>query len=140
MISRVLLICSWLTVLNIEAQRYVTNLVKQKSAGKPATFFEVYGQGGLTRAANLHPALNVCGLEIMGLRTLRPDGQVWDFSRAKDRAWALRLIREQKPRWSIAAPPCTAVSILNWNLNYGRMSKADVGKKLHEGLEHLKFV
>ena len=76
----------------------------------------------------------------MDLRTLRPDGVPWDFTRAKDRAWALRMVREQKPRWIIAAPPCTSFSVLNWNLNYPRMSKEEVSRRVAEGLTHLKFV
>ena len=98
------------------------------------------GKGGLKRAAKLYPSLNVRGLEVLDLRTLRPDGQPWDFSRPKDRAWATRLVHQQRPRWIIASPPCTAVSVRNWNLNYGRMNKEDVERKIEEGLVHIRFV
>ena len=96
-------------VEHLDAQRYVCSLVKGKSPNEPATFFEMYGQGGLSRAARHNPDLNVRGLEVMDLRTLRPDGQPWDFTRSRDRQWALRMIREQKPRWIIGAPPCTTL-------------------------------
>ena len=83
----------------VEAQRYVTSVVKAKRDDKqPTGFFEVYGQGSLKRTASRLPQLNVVGLEVLDLRSLRPDGQPWDFSRPKDRAWALRLLREQRPR------------------------------------------
>ena len=68
----------------VEAQRYVLNVVKSKSgAENPVEFFEVYGQGGLRRTASRLPSLNVVGLEVMDFRSLRPDGQPWDFFPAK---------------------------------------------------------
>ena len=124
----------------IDAQRHVCNLMKGRSTGEPVGFFELYGQGGLKRAADQNPSLNVAGLEVLDLRTLRPDGRPWDFTKPKDRAWALRLLREQKPRWVVAAPPCTAFSVLNVNLNYGRMPAEEVKRKVEEGLVHLRFV
>ena len=90
-------------------------------------------QGGLKRAADRVPHLNVRGLQVLDLRTLRPDGEYWDFTRPKDRAWALRLLREQKPRWVIAAPPCTAFSVLNRNLNFAKMTQAQVDRLLTKG-------
>ena len=93
-------------VEHLDATRYLTALIKQKTSPSPdpTSFFELYGQGGLQRAAKLNPGLNVRGLEVLDLRTLRPDGQAWDFTRAKGRAWALKLIRKHKPMWVIAAP------------------------------------
>ena len=87
-------------------RRFVCNAVKSKdSTSRPTGFFELYGQGGLTRAARRYKGLNVQGPEVLDLRTLRPDGQNWDFSRKKDRQWALKILREKKPKWVIAAPP-----------------------------------
>lgn len=101
-----------------EAQRYVTSIVKAKSLrDAPTGFFDVYGQGSLKRAANRLPQLNGVGLEVLDLRSLKPGGQRWDVSRPKDRAWALRLLRGQSPRWVFGAPPCTSFSVLNQNLN-----------------------
>ena len=74
------------------------------------------------------------------LRTVRPDGQNWVFTRAKDRAWALRLLREQRPKWVTAAPPCTNFSMLNWNRNFPKMAPPDVARREADGLLHLKFV
>ena len=60
----------------VEAQRCVCNLVKAKSQSKhPVEFFELYGQGGLKRGAQRYPGLNVRGLQVLDLRTLRPDDQ-----------------------------------------------------------------
>ena len=72
----------------IEAQRYVTSVVKPKPCDDAsATFFEVYGQGGLTRAAKRFPNLNVQGLEVMDLRSLKADGTPWDFLRHLTAVW-----------------------------------------------------
>ena len=93
----------------IDAQRFVTSLVKGESGNEDATgFVELYGQGGLSKAAKRFKGLNVRGLEVLDLRSARPDGESWDFTRQSDRLRALRLLREQQPMWVIAAPPCTA--------------------------------
>ena len=84
--------------------------------------------------------MSVVGLEVLDLRTFKPDGTPWDFTRPKDRALALKLLHEKQPKWVIAAPPCTSFSILNANLNYPRMTTQDVEKKIAEGLTHMEFV
>ena len=125
----------------IDAQRLVTSMVKGTSYNQgPTGFFGLYGQGGLSRAARRHRSLNVEGLEVLDLRSTRPDGENWDFSRASDRAWALRLLRQQKPMWVIASPPCTAFSVINRNLNFVRMSPEEVNRRVEEGMVHIRFV
>ena len=76
----------------------------------------------------------------MDLRTLKPNGEPWDFSRAADRALAMKMVREKRPQWIIAAPPCTPFSVLNFNMNYPRMTAEEVQAKLEEGRVHLQFV
>ena len=97
----------------VDAQRFVCSAVKGQSQNEPTGFFELYGRGGLSKAAKRYRGLNVEGLQVLDLRTSRPDGEAWDFTRKHDRHWALRLLREQQPTWVIAAPPCTAFSSLN---------------------------
>ncbi len=55
----------------VQAQQYVTATVKSHKA----TFYEVYGRGGLGQAAEAHKGLNVRSLRALDLRTLRPDGE-----------------------------------------------------------------
>ena len=45
-----------------------------------------------------------------------PDGLKWDFTRARDRMKAWKLIFRDQPYMTIGSPPCTAFSILQ-NLN-----------------------
>ena len=97
-------------------------------------------KGGLTRAAARHKSLHVQGLEVLDLRTTRQDGECWDFTRKADRQWALRLLRELQPMWVIAAPPCTAFSVLNHNLNYPKLPEQEVRRRVEEGMVHIKFV
>ena len=96
-------------VEHLEAQRFPCNLVKSKGTSRESVdFFEVYSRGGLQRAARQMPGLNVHGLEVLDLRSFKPDGTPWDFTRSADRSLALKMVREQRPKWIIAAPPCTA--------------------------------
>ena len=130
-------------VPEVEAQRFVCSVVKASRSAEAKNavgFFEVCGQGGLSRAARRHRGFNVEGLQVMDLRTLRPDGEPWDFTRAKDRRWAMRLVREQKPLWIIAAPPCSSFTHLNAVINYPRMDPAEVSRRMAEGMTHLRFV
>ena len=45
--------------------------------------FDLYGQGGLTRASRRHNSLNLRGLEVRDLGSTRPDGQPWGFTHAR---------------------------------------------------------
>ena len=93
----------------IEAQRYVCSIVKADSGSEsnPIGFYELYGQGGLTRAARRFKGMNIEGLQVLDLRGTRPDGENMEFPRKKERQGVLRLVREQMPRWIIGAPPCS---------------------------------
>ena len=130
-------------VPDVDAQRFVCSIMEASQSSEPRTaagFFEVYGQGGPTRAARRYKGLNVHGLQVMDLRALRADGEHWDFTRIKDRRWAIRLVREQKPLWSIAAPPCASFTHLNAVINYPRMDHAEVSRRIQEGMLHLRCV
>ena len=102
----------------LHAVRYVQSLV----ASDP-TVSEVYGRGGIVNAAN--PTcrnLSMQGLSALDLRAFKGNGEPWDFTRAKDRAWAPRLLREHTPKWVIASPPCTRVPVPTWKSNFPKMS------------------
>ena len=71
-----------------------------------ATFLELYGRGGINREANgPRRNLNVRGLGALDMRTTKPDGSSWDFSRRQDRHEAVRMINELKPDLSLALHP-----------------------------------
>ena len=62
----------------IDAQRLVTSMVKGTSFNQGKTgFFELYGRGGLSRAARRHKGLNVQGLEVLYIKSQSPDGESW---------------------------------------------------------------
>ena len=104
------------------------------------SLIEVYGRGGIIHAANdLHPSLNIKGLHALDLRTTKPTGGTWDFSLQSDRVEALELIKATKPDWVILSPPCTAFSVMNNNVNYPKMDKDEVQRRIREGTKHLHF-
>ena len=72
-------------VTQLDTHKFLTSVTKSASQNEPATFFELYGQGGLSRAARRFRGLNVQGLEALDLRTQRPDGEHWDFTRKRDK-------------------------------------------------------
>lgn len=109
-----------------DATRYVCAALRASNAG---TFWELYGRGKLTDAYERNPGLNVKGLRVLDLRSHRPDAQTWDFDRSSYRKLARRLVEEDDPDWIIAAPQCTAFSMLNVGMNYPKMNEAAVKKK-----------
>ena len=125
-------------VTPVDATRFVVSAVT--ASRPPATFYEVYGQGGLTNAGKKYTGLNVQGLRVLDLRSLRPDGECWDFTRRSDRDWAWRLFLEQKPDWVIGAPPCTDFSMLNVGLNFPRMNPDVVKRRVEMAMLHIRFV
>ena len=80
------------------------------------TFIEAYGKtiADFTKARR---NLNVKGLSSLDFRTLKANGNPWDFRQRSDRHEALKLIDDMDPDWVIGAPPCTAFSIWNYALN-----------------------
>ena len=106
-----------------------------------STFIEVYGAGRIVQAATARRrALNVRGLSALDLRTLRADGQPWDFRLAAHRRDALDLIERLQPMWVVGSPPCTAFCQMNTKLNFKRMAPEKVRDLLADGRLHLTFM
>ena len=107
----------------------------------PTTLVEVFGRGGISDQANgPRRALNIQGLAALDLRTLKPNGDPWDFNKRADRNEARELINQLQPTWVIGSPPCTAFSIWNRNMNYPKMDRDRVNELIAEGQKHLSFV
>ena len=87
-----------------QANRFVASLVRKKPS-----IMEIYGRGRIVEMANSsHRDLNVLGDLALDLRTLKPSGEAWDFTKKSDRLEALQLVRDRKPKWVIGSPPRTA--------------------------------
>ena len=124
----------------VEANRYSARIMRISAKPLNPTFVEMYGCGNIVHAANhVLRDLNVKGLCAFDLRTSRPDGEPWDFSRKSDRQEALRYVKEQKPSWIVGSPPCTAFSRLQ-GLNFPKMDPLKVKRILKEAKRHLHFV
>ena len=82
-------------VAPVDAQRYVTNLVK--SNDQETTFHEVHGRGGRSNAAKRFRGLNCTGLKVMDLASQKPDGTSWDFSKKADKELAYRMQEQDNP-------------------------------------------
>ena len=107
----------------------------------PATFWELYGSGNISHAANDHRRnLNLTGLRVLDLRSKKETGENWDFSRREDRELALALLDSEDPDWVVGAPPCTVFSLINANMNFPRLPPHVVKERLAAGRVHLKFV
>ena len=104
-------------VTRLDATRTVARMTHSPTMS-PTTFFEVYGRGAIAQAASENwRNLNVTGLHVLDLRTVREDGTHWDLSLASHRRDAIRLLHEQIPDWVSCAPPCTALSSLDYGLH-----------------------
>ena len=117
------------------AKLYVNKIYNGK-----ATFVEMYGQGSIVAEANKNRrSLNITGLNAFDLRTLKPDGQPWNFNVRADRKLARQMINEADPEWIIGSPPCTAFCIWNRQPNYRKMPIEKVRQAISEGERHLRF-
>ena len=106
-----------------------------------ATFLEYYGRGGIcTQANKVRRDLNVHGLGALDLRTTKPSGDNWDFSKKADRKEAMNLINQLEPDFIIGSPPCTAFCAWNQHLNFKKMKKEDVERIMADGRMHLQFM
>ena len=107
-----------------------------------ATFMEVFGRGEICKAANItRRNLNIQGLCAMDLRTVKEDGNPWDFSRAADRRLARQKVLGEKPDWIIGSPPCTVFCQWNAYMNYPKNPDQNVIKKMIKaGRRHLRFM
>ena len=123
-----------------EANRYSSKIMRISSQPLNPTFVEMYGCGNIVQAANhVLRDLNVEGLNAFDLRTSKPNGAAWDFSRRGDRREALQYVKDKKPTWIIGSPPCTAFSRLQ-GLNFPKMDPVKVERMLKEARRHLHFV
>ena len=119
----------------VQANRFVTSLLRSSP-----TLIELYGRGKIKDMANgSHRNLNIVGVDALDLRTRKPSGDAWDFSKKQDRLEALALIRERRPTWVIGSPPCTAFSII-MGLTYKKMTPARAKQLLELGKLHLHVV
>ena len=105
-----------------------------------SSFIEVYGKSIRDQLLVTRRNLNIDGLNALDLRTLKPNGEPWDFTKRADRKEARTMIDEQDPDWILGAPPCTSFSIWNYAINYAKMDADVVRAKLAEGRLHLNFV
>ena len=117
--------------------------VKAKHIVNPdaSTFLELYGRGSICREANEgRRDLNVRGLGALDLRTTKPDGSSWDFTKRSDRREARDMIRRLEPDFIIGSPPCTPYCSWNVHMNYRKMDPQRVRAMLEEGRCHLQFM
>jgi len=123
-----------------DANRFSAKIMRISNQPINPTFVEMYGCGNIVTAANtVLRNLNVTGLAAFDLRTCKPSGVPWDFSKKSDRSEALRFVKEKKPVWIIGSPPCTAFSRLQ-GLNFPKMDPARVAQIMKEARAHLHFV
>ena len=114
----------------VEANRCVASLVR-----KGPSVMGVHGRGKIVESANTtHRDLNILSDLALHLRSKKPTGEPWDFTKKHDRLEAIRLVKERKPIWVIGSPPCTAFSQLQ-SLSPASERKE---KTLQEGIEHMK--
>ena len=119
------------------------NPIKATSFGPKynPTFFELYGHGTIVQASHgCRRNLNLSGLHALDLRTSKPDGEHWDFSRAADRRLARSMVNDLKPTWVIGSPPCTFFSAWNQGINHRKMDPERVEELRKQAITHLHFV
>ena len=129
-----------LTVAGVRPDKAAEFVHSICSVSSPATFMELYGRSISDHADANRRNLNVEGLGALDLRTLKPNGEAWNFCKRADRKLAREMIERQDPDWIIGAPPCTAFSIWNHGINFKKMDREKVREMLHEGRLHLSFV
>ena len=80
----------------LQAVAYTKSIYQKR----PTTFMEVYGRGGLSDLAlGQRRSLNLSGLAALDLRTQKPNGQPWDFTKKSDQKEAVGIWKELKPDW-----------------------------------------
>ena len=102
---------------------------------------EVYGGGSINEHANSSRRnLGIQGVGALDLRTTKPDGSSWDFTKRADRRMARELIDQENPDWLIGSPPCTSFSLWNQAMNFPKMEPERVKREMEEGRTHLRFM
>ena len=86
-----------LQVLEVDpvlATRFACSLVKKPSP----SVLELYGRESIVHGANVSSTnLNTQDMGALELRTLKPSGQPWDFTKRPDRRLALCSVQARKP-------------------------------------------
>ena len=100
---------------------------------------EVFSPPRVTARAAKFPKFGVLPGGAFDLRP-GPDGRVWNFDRAGDRAEAERRIEQSQPYLLIGSPPCTDWSSFNIRLNHKRMDPREVADRRRRARVHLEFV
>ena len=107
----------------------------------PRPFYEMYGTGNIVQAASTNVRnLNIKGLGAFDLRTCRPDGKPWDFTKRSHRKLAYRTVKDTNPDWLVGSPPCTPFCTWNTGINKNKGDPAKREARLAEGRAHLRFV
>ena len=114
--------------------------VTEKMSGLRSTpsMMEVYGTS--IHAHLRRRNLNIQGLGALDIRTVKPNGEPWDFNKRSDRREVKDMINRLNPDWVIGSPPCTPFSIWNHGINYKKMKPDQVKAMIAEGQTHLNFV
>ena len=92
----------------------------RRTTKKSPTMVEVYGTSIHSHLQRRN--LNIRGLGALDIRTLKPNGEPWDFNKRADRKEVKELINRTNPDWVIGSPPCTPFSIWNHGINYKKMT------------------
>ena len=71
-----------------------------------SSFIEVYGRSIRDQSLVTRRDFNIQGLDAFDLRTLKPNGQPWNFLKKDARRLAKHIINEKNPDWILGAPPC----------------------------------
>ena len=100
---------------------------------KCQSFAELYGRSRILEASSgCGRNLDVKGLHVLDLNTCKSDGTPGEFNLEADRVMARHRVENDVPTWTLGATPCTAFSLLNINLNYGKVAPSDAAEKLTE--------
>ena len=78
-------------------------------------------------------SLNVKGLGTLDIRTLKPIGDYWDFTKQNDRREARNLANQFDPDLVSGSPPCTPFGLWSVNLNFKRMDQTKTARMIAEG-------
>ena len=78
-----------------DATRHVVNMLHRQRLARKPPFVEMYGVGNMVEMANgAARNLNVHGLSALVLRTYKPNGDRWDFTRRADRLEAVQVVED----------------------------------------------
>ena len=84
--------------------------------------------------------LNLKGLSAFDMRTMKPNGENWNFCKKGERDLAYKMIQDMNPDFVIGSPPCTPWCAWNQHLNFKKMDPAKAKAMMEEGRIHLEFV